>query len=143
MNNENKHTKPDCPLIGEDGNIFHLVGIAAKILKRNGLSEEASEMTNKVFASGSYAGLRAMLYYFNGKALEAVGEDRISDEGTAEFEFTHASDYLIVIGEVEDSDAEENNPETGDTVQTWILTLIASMAVIIGACLSKRSKNET
>lgn len=54
MNNENKHTKPDCPLIGEDGNIFHLAGISAKTLKRNGLSEEASEMTNKVFASGSY-----------------------------------------------------------------------------------------
>ena len=54
MNNENKRTKPDCPLIGEDGNIFHLVGIAAKTLKRNGLSEEASEMTDKVFASGSY-----------------------------------------------------------------------------------------
>ncbi len=51
MNNENKHTKPNCPLIGEDGNIFHLVGIASKTLKRNGLSEEASEMTNKVFAS--------------------------------------------------------------------------------------------
>ncbi len=49
MNNENRQTKPDCPLIGENGNIFNLVGIAAKTLRRNGLSEEASEMTNKVF----------------------------------------------------------------------------------------------
>ena len=89
------------------------------------------------------AGLRAMLYYFNGKALEAVGEDKISDDGTAEFEFTHASDYLIVIDEAISGDAEENNPETGDMVQTWILTLITSMAVIVGACLLKRSKNET
>ena len=54
MSNENKHTKPDCPLIGEDGNIFHLVGIAAKTLRRNGLSAEASEMAEKVFGSGSY-----------------------------------------------------------------------------------------
>ena len=54
MNNENSQTKPDCPLIGENGNIFNLVGIASKTLKRNGLSEEASEMTAKVFKSGSY-----------------------------------------------------------------------------------------
>ena len=54
MNNENKQTKPDCPLIGTDGNIFNLVGIASRTLKRNGLSEEATEMTSKVFKSGSY-----------------------------------------------------------------------------------------
>ena len=54
MSNENKQSKPDCPLIGEDGNVFHLVGIAARTLKRNGLSEQASEMMAKVFGSGSY-----------------------------------------------------------------------------------------
>ena len=55
MRNENKQqSKPDCPLIGEDGNIFNLVGIAARTLKRNGLPEQASEMTDKVFGSGSY-----------------------------------------------------------------------------------------
>ncbi len=48
MNNENKQSKPDCPLIGQDGNIFNLVGIAAKTLKRNGMSTEATEMTEKV-----------------------------------------------------------------------------------------------
>lgn len=54
MSNESKQTKPDCPLIGQDGNIFNLVGIAAKTLKRNGLSSEASEMTERVLNSGSY-----------------------------------------------------------------------------------------
>ena len=54
MNNESKKSKPDCPLIGESGNIFNLVGIASKTLKRNGLSDEASEMTSKVFKSGNY-----------------------------------------------------------------------------------------
>ncbi len=54
MSNENKQGKPDCPLIGQDGNIFNLVGIASRTLKRNGLSDEASEMTSKVFKSGSY-----------------------------------------------------------------------------------------
>ena len=54
MSNESKHSKPTCPLIGTDGNIFNLVGIASRTLKRNGLSDEASEMTSKVFKSGSY-----------------------------------------------------------------------------------------
>ena len=54
MSNDSKQTKPDCPLIGEDGNIFHIVGIAAKTLKRNGMSAEASEMREKVLGSGSY-----------------------------------------------------------------------------------------
>ena len=54
MSNESKQNKPDCPLIGQDGNIFNLVGIASRTLKRNGLSDEVSEMTSKVFKSGSY-----------------------------------------------------------------------------------------
>ncbi len=39
MSNENINPKPDCPLIGQDGNIFNLVGIAAKTL--NALSANA------------------------------------------------------------------------------------------------------
>jgi len=54
MSNENNPVKSDCPLIGENGNIFNLVGIAARTLKRNGLYEQASEMSEKVFKSGSY-----------------------------------------------------------------------------------------
>lgn len=46
--------KPDCKLIGEDGNIFHLLGIAARTLRRNGMSEQAKEMTDRIYASGSY-----------------------------------------------------------------------------------------
>lgn len=46
--------KPDCPLIGEDGNIFNLIGIAARTLKRNGMAEEAKEMTARVQSSGNY-----------------------------------------------------------------------------------------
>lgn len=39
MSNESKQTKPDCPLIGQDGKVFNLVGIAAKTL--NALSADA------------------------------------------------------------------------------------------------------
>jgi hypothetical protein len=46
--------KPDCPLIGQDGNIFNLMGIASRTLKDNGMKEEAAEMQQRVMDSGSY-----------------------------------------------------------------------------------------
>lgn len=36
--------KPDCPLIGADGNIFNLLGIASRTLREHGLKEQAKEM---------------------------------------------------------------------------------------------------
>lgn len=76
MSNESKQNKPDCPLIGEDGNIFHIVGIAAKTLKRNGLSEQASEMTDKVFGSGSYEEALGIIgEYVNITSVDEPNED--------------------------------------------------------------------
>ncbi len=46
--------KPKCALIGQDGNIFNLMGIAYGTLKRNGMQEEAKEMCDKITKSGSY-----------------------------------------------------------------------------------------
>ena len=46
--------KPDCALIGQDGNIFNLVGIASHTLKRCGLADQAKEMSSRVMSSGSY-----------------------------------------------------------------------------------------
>ena len=46
--------KPDCPLIGEDGNIFNLMGIASRTLRDHGMGEQAKEMTSRIRASGSY-----------------------------------------------------------------------------------------
>ena len=46
--------KPDCALIGQDGNIFNLVGIARRTLREHGLDGQAKEMADRVFASGSY-----------------------------------------------------------------------------------------
>jgi len=45
---------PTVKLIGEDGNIFNILGKCAKALKDNGQNNEATELTNKVFASSSY-----------------------------------------------------------------------------------------
>lgn len=52
--NNDSCVKPDCPLVGQDGNIYNLVGIAAGTLRSNGLDDKVSEMTNRVFSSKSY-----------------------------------------------------------------------------------------
>ena len=55
VNNENQEViKPDCELIGQDSNIFNLMGIASKTLKRNGMSNDAKEMCDRITSSGSY-----------------------------------------------------------------------------------------
>ncbi len=46
--------KPDCPLIGQDGNIFNLLGIASRTLGENGLDEQACQMRSRVCQSHSY-----------------------------------------------------------------------------------------
>ena len=46
--------KPDCPLIGQDGNIFNLVGIASRTLKVHGMPDQAKEMADRVFSCDSY-----------------------------------------------------------------------------------------
>ena len=46
---EHQHNeKPDCPLIGEDSNIFNLMAIASRTLKENGLPEQAREMRQRI-----------------------------------------------------------------------------------------------
>ncbi len=51
---EVQRIKPDCPLIGQNGNIFNLMGIASRTLKENSMAEEAKEMCDKIMQSGSY-----------------------------------------------------------------------------------------
>lgn len=61
--NEEKTVKPDCALIGQDGNIFNLMGVASRTLKVHGMEKQAKEMREKITASGSY-----------GEALNIIGE---------------------------------------------------------------------
>lgn len=46
--------KPKCKLSGTDGNVFALMGLVARTLKKAGLAEQVPEMRKKVAASGSY-----------------------------------------------------------------------------------------
>lgn len=43
--------KPKCKLIGENGNIFNLMGIASRALKEAGMKDEAAEMVEKITKS--------------------------------------------------------------------------------------------
>ena len=47
--------KPPCPLIGQDGNIFAIMGRASRLLKNAGQSDKAKEMCDRVTASQSYS----------------------------------------------------------------------------------------
>lgn len=71
-----ERSKPDCPLIGEDGNIFNLTGIAARTLRENGMVEEASEMTKRIYASDSYTNALGIIgEYVNITSAEDMDED--------------------------------------------------------------------
>lgn len=75
MMSENKK-KPDCPLIGQDGNIFNLIGIASRTLRQNGMAEEAKEMTNRIYQSGSYDEALCIM----GEYVNITSIDEIEDE---------------------------------------------------------------
>lgn len=73
-----EHTvkKPKCALIGEDGNIFNLMGIASRTLKRNGMQEEAKEMCEKITSSESYDQALAIISdYVEVTSREEIEED--------------------------------------------------------------------
>ena len=46
--------RPPCPLMGQDGSIFNLIGIAARTLREHGMGAEAKEMSSKVTSCHSY-----------------------------------------------------------------------------------------
>ena len=52
--NEQVQKKPNCPLIGQNGNIFNLLGIASNTLKENDMADEAKEMRERIVFCGSY-----------------------------------------------------------------------------------------
>ena len=62
---EQKKEKLDCQLIGQDGNIFNLIGIASRTLRQNGQAEEAKEMQRRITGGDCHS------YY---DALGIIGE---------------------------------------------------------------------
>lgn len=68
--------KPQCPLIGQDGNIFNLMGIAARTLRENGRADQAKEMTQRITGGDCHS---------YGEALCIIGEYvQITDSASRE-----------------------------------------------------------
>ena len=47
-------SRPNLKLLGHDGNIFSILGDAARLLRRAGMSEQANEMADRVHKSSNY-----------------------------------------------------------------------------------------
>lgn len=62
---ENIIEKPDCELIGQDGNIYNLMGLATRTLKENGMEKQAEEMVGRITGGDCHD------YY---QALGIIGE---------------------------------------------------------------------
>lgn len=72
--------KPDAPLIGANGNIFNLMGIASRTLKAAGMREQANQMYQRITASGGYEeAMNIIGEYVN--FTEADQPDLSNDEG--------------------------------------------------------------
>lgn len=68
--------KPDCKLLGEDGNVFNLLGIASRTLRRSGLADQAKEMCDRVYSSGSYGEALCII----GDYVNITGEDDYDED---------------------------------------------------------------
>lgn len=81
MNKEFK--KVPAKLIGEDGNVFNLIGICTKALKRAGYNDEAKELVNRVTSCKSYEdALCVMTEYVDpyGEDYDYVEYDELDDD---------------------------------------------------------------
>jgi hypothetical protein len=69
-------SKPKVQLIGQDGNVFNLLGICVRALKRARQHEEAQELQKRTLRCGSYEeSLSIMLEYVE----ESSGDDDEED----------------------------------------------------------------
>ena len=66
---------PDCKPIGEDGNIFNLMGIASRTLRQNGMADEAVEMRDRIRESDSYDEALCII----GEYVNITGDDTDED----------------------------------------------------------------
>lgn len=70
--------KPDCELIGQDGNIYNLMGIASRTLRENGMGPEAKEMVARIDAEAqNYSEALNII----GEYVNITGPEEAQDEG--------------------------------------------------------------
>ena len=52
---DQERQKPSCPLIGQNGNIFNLMGLASRTLRQCGMADEAKEMQNRIMGGDCHS----------------------------------------------------------------------------------------
>ena len=67
MSNENqicKTCKPKVHLVGENGNVFNLMGLCTKELRKAGFPDHARKLQVEVLASGSYSEALSIMFKY-------------------------------------------------------------------------------
>ncbi len=49
-----KYPDVNVELVGQDGNVFNIIGLVSKALKKAGYRDAANDFTSNAFACGSY-----------------------------------------------------------------------------------------
>lgn len=62
--------KPCCSFIGQDGNLFNLLGVAARTLRKSGMTAEAEEMIDRVTGGDCHSYVEALTIISEYVALE-------------------------------------------------------------------------
>ena len=78
-----KQQKPNCKLLGEDGNVYNLLGIASRTLRRSGLADQVKEMCDRVYSSGSYGEALCII----GDYVNITGDDDLDEDMDDSMEF--------------------------------------------------------
>ena len=80
--------RPSCPLAGENGNIFHLIGLASRALRKNGMTAELKEMQDRIMGGDcrSYGGALGIIgeYVETGLPHAAAKENQKKEKHTHE-----------------------------------------------------------
>jgi len=61
MDAPEERQKPESPIIGANGNVFNVMGIASRTLRENGMADAAKEMCSRVTESGNYSEALAII----------------------------------------------------------------------------------
>ena len=76
--------KPNCPLIGQDGNIFNLMAIASRTLREHDMAEQATEMCERIRNCGNYySALGVIGEYVN---ITSVDDEDEGEDDACEYE---------------------------------------------------------
>ena len=73
---EESSSKPKCPIIGANGNIFNVLGIASKTLRENGMADAAQEMFDRASSSTSYDQALGIIMEY----VEPVSESEMTED---------------------------------------------------------------